>query len=546
MLIQSVNSQRCKIIFLCIMSVIIFCSTSLMAREFDESEVRTAVETWVRYVTADARPNAFIQKMEPVQIEGEVIAYIAHLADSGFCIAGTNDFVLPVYLYNPHGTYDPANPGYQYILWEIATRTKNMQVGLEERDPKLQQQQEALSERAAFWQDLMASRTPKRIVRQEAELAEPDSMVLNLTSTWHQGGPFNDQCPLHVNAAQRCVVGCVATAMSQIMYYWRWPNTGVGNADVDYEYRWRNNWDNEPLAVDPNIPAGRWAGRLQWTAVGGGNLQMNGNWDGSVLSEAQSISDSTNYRTALQNLYNRLNNTVTNWPANFGATTYQWNLMADNAAILPPGGNAAVATLCYHAGVAVSMDYGIRGSGAFTQDAADALPDHFRYDKDALYMSRDIDLMTNEIQWLRPVILRGYDPRHGAHAWVVYGYNKRTDPDRQFRMNMGWGGASDDWYSCDNIDCLDNDGNPDFNQNQGHVTEIAPADVVNFVGRDDMVFGDGSPDEPYRDIETAISLCDDGATLIFKAGSDNTLSGSNLIINRPLTLKGHKAIIRKE
>lgn len=46
-------------------------------------------------------------------------------------------------------------------------------------------------------------------------------------TVWGQGEPFNNQCPI-VNG-QRCVTGCVATAMSQIMYYHRYPTRGTGS-----------------------------------------------------------------------------------------------------------------------------------------------------------------------------------------------------------------------------------------------------------------------------------------------------------------------------
>ncbi len=38
---------------------------------------------------------------------------------------------------------------------------------------------------------------------------------------WNQGAPYNNKCPQYQGA--RCVTGCVATAMAQIMYYHRWP-----------------------------------------------------------------------------------------------------------------------------------------------------------------------------------------------------------------------------------------------------------------------------------------------------------------------------------
>lgn len=39
-----------------------------------------------------------------------------------------------------------------------------------------------------------------------------------LTCQWGQSSPYNAQCPMARNG--RCIVGCAATAMSQILYYW--------------------------------------------------------------------------------------------------------------------------------------------------------------------------------------------------------------------------------------------------------------------------------------------------------------------------------------
>ena len=44
-----------------------------------------------------------------------------------------------------------------------------------------------------------------------------------LTTKWSQGYPYNANCPL-VNG-KRCVTGCVATAMAQVMYYHRRTST---------------------------------------------------------------------------------------------------------------------------------------------------------------------------------------------------------------------------------------------------------------------------------------------------------------------------------
>ena len=46
---------------------------------------------------------------------------------------------------------------------------------------------------------------------------------------WGQGDPYNRHCP--ILSGSRCLVGCVATAMSQVMSLHRWPACGEGSID---------------------------------------------------------------------------------------------------------------------------------------------------------------------------------------------------------------------------------------------------------------------------------------------------------------------------
>ncbi|MCI0515110.1 C10 family peptidase [candidate division KSB1 bacterium] len=522
-------------------STLIFClillPTLLQAREMTESEVRYTVQTWVRQVTAAARPDAMVERMEPYLVDGAILAYIAHLADSGFCLCGANDLVLPVYFYSPRGTYDPSIPDYQGILEEIAERVKYLQRGLAENDPGLQLYQQMLAERARFWQEPV-TKSISEITAAENMLAEPMRLELDLTSTWHQRSPYNDRCPQLTPAAdEHTLVGCGATAMSQIMYYWKWPKTGAGSGSTVYNYRWRNNWDETPLAANPNIPANWYGGgRLEWTAANGGRLRMNGYWDATLYADARDINAAAAYLNALQTLYNRLNNASTNCNANFGATSYNWGSLQDNHTDPSDAGDAAVAELCYHAGIAIENNYGVSSSGAPSDNVEGAFQNHFRYDTDADYQARDSNKMTTEILWLRPLYFHGSKPA-GGHNWVVFGYNKGTDPNRQFLMNMGWGAGSIGWYSCDAVPS-------GYTDNQKHVIQLAPQNVVKFVGATSG--GDGSPNAPYRNLEAAIVGAPDGATLIFKASSDNTFSAATLTITKPLTLKGVDVVIRKQ
>ena len=51
-----------------------------------------------------------------------------------------------------------------------------------------------------------------------------------LTTTWDQDWPYNYYAPTCSSywTNNHCYAGCVATSMSQVMKYWNWPETGVG------------------------------------------------------------------------------------------------------------------------------------------------------------------------------------------------------------------------------------------------------------------------------------------------------------------------------
>jgi len=65
-----------------------------------------------------------------------------------------------------------------------------------------------------------------------------------LTTNWHQGDPFNQDCPVPPESddcmGTRCLVGCVATAGAQIMRYWYWPPYGEGSPPYNDTYDWLN------------------------------------------------------------------------------------------------------------------------------------------------------------------------------------------------------------------------------------------------------------------------------------------------------------------
>ena len=506
---------------------------SASAAEYAEAVVRSAVQTWVRGVTADRRPEVEIDSVEPYTRNGVTAAYVIHFINGGYCIAGADSLVLPVYLYCPKGTYDLASPSCQAILQEIADRLDFLKA-LPAGDPLLDRYRADLESRAALWESLAAGGHASGPRAQS--ISSLSSLELPLASQWNQSSPYNDVCPsvpfAPPNMDTNAVVGCVATAMAQVMNYWRWPNTGVGTASGTYRYCWTNAVLSTPLGKDPQIMPGWGGGRLGWSS---GTLWLTGTWDESVLEAAAAITNDSGYASALNSLYGSMVSQQTALSANFGATTYDWSILRDTHSDPVDAGDTEVARLSFHAGLAVRMDYGLLGSSAFVTDIPGALSQHFRYDSDAVVDSADINRMVDEIRWQRPVLLGGYDNNRNGHRWVVFGYNHGTSP-AQFKMNLGWGGGSDGWYSLDTVP-------QGLTNKQNHVTRIAPFGVVRFVGA--SISGDGSPGSPYQDIEEAAANAANNTTLVFKADSFNTFSAPQLVVNRPLTLNGINSTLGK-
>lgn len=162
--------------------------------------------------------------------------------------------------------------------------------------------------------------------------------------------------------------------------------------------------------------------------------------------------------------------------ANFGATTYNWANMPNT--VNSP--NNAVATLMYHCGVSVDMNYGPNSSGAAgAVKVAPALINYFGYTSSIIdYRSNYTDnqwinILKQELDSSRPMYYEGSGGSTG-HAFVCDGYNN----DSFFHMNWGWGGQDDGYF---NINALNpsvigtGGGSGNFNSNQKIVRNIQPS-----------------------------------------------------------------------
>jgi hypothetical protein len=166
--------------------------------------------------------------------------YIFNISDQGWVIVSADDAVPPVLAYSFEGSYSESHQSPQFVAWmqqyagqiEHAIMTNALPGNITERE----------------WKRLL-SIDPLNHSAFSGREVQPF-----ITSKWNQSSPYNGMCPADpLGSGGHALVGCVPTAMGQILYYYRWPDTGVGSytyvdstygvQHVDFDsttYKWDN------------------------------------------------------------------------------------------------------------------------------------------------------------------------------------------------------------------------------------------------------------------------------------------------------------------
>ncbi len=147
----------------------------------------------------------------------DVVLMHIFYSENGFAIVSADDRVLPILGYSNEGTYtsESKNPTF---AWWINGYKQQVEEAVKSKAPRSNEVAEA-------WERyLNPSTSPSKSTNEQ---------VLPMLSTnWDQGAGYNDSCPSHpaaLEANKRCYTGCVATAMAQVMRFYKYPAQGVGS-----------------------------------------------------------------------------------------------------------------------------------------------------------------------------------------------------------------------------------------------------------------------------------------------------------------------------
>ena len=210
-------------------AVVLCCTTSYLFAEKANQQTATQVAKNFYYEATASRGVEYdrisIAETFDVQRDGSSVYYAFNFAGGGFVIVSADDFYTPIIGYNTEGAYTEtdAPENWKYLMNEFAEM-----IAFGRR-----QSLETNPEYAEMWQRLTTDE-PSLLRAGRAVVVPP-----LCPAQWNQNYPYNYYAPLDSQGpGGRAYAGCVATAMSIIMHYWRWPLQGTGS----HSYKPDDDW----------------------------------------------------------------------------------------------------------------------------------------------------------------------------------------------------------------------------------------------------------------------------------------------------------------
>ncbi len=188
-------------------AMFLFLSLACFAETASQDEVLQVAQTHTELFG-----NGVVSRIHAIQSASGAIGFVAELEPRGYILIPADKNLRPVIAYSFESDFDLAESRENFPLAIMKLDIENRIAGI--------------------------SRTPSSILRENRELwlkyteKSPSFFAEHALSAiwgpytdtrWNQDHPYNMFCPIDPETEVRCPIGCVVTAMGQIMNYWEWP-----------------------------------------------------------------------------------------------------------------------------------------------------------------------------------------------------------------------------------------------------------------------------------------------------------------------------------
>lgn len=364
----------------------LFLYSSVMAGPVSSQQAQKVAETFLKTQVSAARtardPKGFellslksqvgpVDLLEIYDDDGAVLAYVTKLQPSGFIAISADTDISPIVAYSFQTSFpadnDTKNPLYRMLKADMELRTRAL----------VENEQSNAAENRKQWNLYANEDGPDNAGQTFQQWPEENTTFTGgwLETMWHQGPFYNAFCPLDPVDANRTYVGCVATAMAQL---------------VNYNKKCEMQFDQDD----------------SYTTYAGINFDSD-----SELYDFLSFEELNEHIADIQAKYD----------ANINISDME------------------AAVLSFACGVAVQMDYSSEGSGASPYNVREALLDKIGYYSSDMtgglsHESYHI-LQENMINGLPALLSISPPDGWGGHVVVCDGYNTNGS----YHLNFGWG-----------------------------------------------------------------------------------------------------------
>ncbi len=327
---------------------------------------------------------------------GEVLYYVVHLDPAGFVILPADDQADPIIAFSATGKFDASSGSGTAAL---------VNHDLPKRMARARSRAAGASKSRGKWHAFLAgSPNPPPDVEENGNIVVASQIWVApfVQTLWNQSTDISlqDACynyftpPYGTGVVSNYPCGCVATALAQEMYYFQYPNTGVGTASFTIT----NNGASQTAHLRGGDGAG---GPYQWNQM--------------LLAPT---------------------NATTNQAGAMGALTY----------------DAGVAiNMAYSAELSFAYTYVAQQALTNTFKFANAA--YYEDDLNGSISGQNlVDMINPNLDARLPVII-GIEP-DGGHCALCdgYGYSAST---LFHHLNMGYAGDDDIWYALPSVDTVD-------------------------------------------------------------------------------------------
>lgn len=208
------------------------CSVALADTVSEEQAMANAVKFMQQNGTLPVASRAGKPMLKKALQSRGFYAFNIDDEEGGYVISSTSDKTQAVLGYSDQGTIDADNMPDPLKFWleSIDNAVENIEAGVPQE---------------------------KQLTANEvAHVADKQAIEPLVKCQWNQGDPFNLLTPSYVENGvthAHSATGCVATATTQIMYYWKWPQEACKTIP-SYTYNWsgqvRTTAELEPIVFN--------------------------------------------------------------------------------------------------------------------------------------------------------------------------------------------------------------------------------------------------------------------------------------------------------